>query len=150
MDPVRHILNMAVTACAAGLQPKLAQRLVKDQFLGGDLELFKNTEPPRFVTMPCFRKWQVFPLKQMPLESRYQCNHEANCEAAIFCPCKVITFGALVTAAEKGQLWQDAISLLDASILEGAFQYPQNEQFWLSFQLEDGKTNPMALLFARH
>ena len=25
-----------------------------------------------------FRKWQVFPLKQMPLESRYQCSHEAK------------------------------------------------------------------------
>ena len=39
----RHILNAAVTACAAGLQPKLAQRIVKDGMLVDDgLNIFKG------------------------------------------------------------------------------------------------------------
>ena len=33
---------------------------------------------------------------------------------------KVVTFAALITAAEKGQLWQDAIALVDSSNVEGS------------------------------
>ncbi|CAK9047659.1 unnamed protein product [Durusdinium trenchii] len=65
-----HILNSVASACAAGLQPKLAQSVVKE-------------------------------INKLIVEA------------------DVVTYGALVTAAEKGQLWQDSLDLLQHSAAKG-------------------------------
>lgn len=92
------------------------------------------------------RKWRAFPSKQMPLEwchtatTRFRFCFELFTWFHLFTMtlvttrkmqmtfhgfpyenlAKVVTFAALITAAEKGQLWQDAIALVDSSNVEGS------------------------------